>query len=588
MNIRTKLFFINTLAVTILLGSLAYVMQQYSSNIIYEETEKNAYYSVSQLSQNIDYLLQSYEQIADFMYSNEEIQDRLSIKYPSFPTAYYMYADFIEPLSRSILGSKEILRLRLYTENKDVQFGIVRPIDKKVRQQPWYIGYKTHPKESRNWSFEAQKDTGVLRLSQRLNNLNANAELYMTLDVDNRLIYNFIAKENINQRFVVALSDGAVLMDGQGRNLRYGGHLQEESFYKAIKDQNAGSQMIEDKGKVYLLKFQTLESHKSVQGMKIISLIPVDGLLLKVNQLKRIAVYLFIIALLVSLVLMYMISTGLTKRLIRMANGMKRMNMERLQPLAGIRGDDEIGYLSRVFNDMILRLNRMIEEEYKSELKRKELQLKTKESQLYALQAQINPHYLFNTLNAIGGNLLNKGDQQNAEIIRLFAQSFRNLLKKRDQIVPISEELEMVNTYLRVQKIRFGERLIYELNVPWEFQQVLIPRLSLQTLVENVIIHVLEKKPGITVILIEAKYTDSGDCIISVEDNGSGITRDDCTFIKSKLQEQSDIEDEQRIGLRNIHQRLQLMFGDNYGLEIESEIGIGTKITMKLPRKEIE
>ncbi|WP_168928796.1 sensor histidine kinase [Paenibacillus dokdonensis] len=583
MNIRTKFFFINMLVVTILLASLAYFMQQYSSRIIYEEAEKNAYYSVSQLSQNMDNLLQSYEQIADFIYSNEELQDRLLIHYPSLPETYYMYADFIEPLSKSIRGSKEVSRLMIYSDNPTVQLGIIRPIDKNVQQEKWYLDFKSHPKQFRSWSMGEQNGTQVLRLSQRLNNLDPEANLYMTLDVDIRLIYNLIAKENMTQRFMVSLSDGTVLLDREGQNLNYGGKLQDEPFYDALKGQSSGNMMFKEKEQSGLLMFQTLHSHRSVDGIQVISIIPVDGLLSKVNQLKQIAIWLFLIALLISLALLYMVSTGLTKRLFLMANGIRRMNMERLEPLRGIQGNDEIGYLGRVFNDMIVRINNLIEDDYKSELKRKELQLKTKESELYALQAQINPHYLFNTLHAISGSLLAKGDQQNAEIVRLFAQSFRNLLKKKDQIVPLSEELEIVDTYLRVQGIRFGERLIYEIDVKVEADQLLIPRLSLQTIVENAIIHVMEKKMGITVISIEVTSTSSGDCLISVEDNGSGLSDDIRQLIYEKLHEEPELAGDKHIGLRNIHRRLQILFGENYGLEIESELGIGTKITMKLP-----
>lgn len=583
MNIRTKLFFINMLVVTILLASLAYFMQQYSSRIIYEETEKNAYYSVSQLSQNIDSLLQSYEQIADFMYSNEEFQDRLSIRYPSLPETYYMYADFIEPLSKSIRGSKEVSRLMIYSDNPTVQLGIIRPLDQTVQQEKWFLGFKAHPKQFRSWTLAEQNGTHVLRLSQRLNNLDPEANLYMTLDVDIRLIYNLLAQENTTQRFMVSLSDGTVLLDREGQHLSYGGKLQDEPFYNALEEQNSGNMMFKDKDKSGLIMFQTLHSHRSVEGIKVISIIPVDGLLTKVDQLKQIAIWLFLIALMISLALMYMVSTGLTKRLFLMASGIRRMNMEKLEPLKGIQGKDEIGYLGRIFNDMIVRINKLIDEEYKSELKRKELQLKTKESELYALQAQINPHYLFNTLHAISGSLLAKGDQQNAEIVRLFAQSFRNLLKKKDQIVPISEELEIVDTYLRVQGLRFGERLVYEIDVDVQAEQLLIPRLSLQTIVENAIIHVMEKKMGITVILIEVKRNDSGDCLISVEDNGSGLSEDTRKFIYEKLHDEPDLAGDKHIGLRNIHHRLQILFGDPYGLVIESELDIGTKITMKLP-----
>lgn len=570
------------MVVAILLGSLAYFLQQYSGETVYKEIEKNKMYSLSQLSQNIENLMLSYEQLVDFMFTNDEVQNRISTVYSSTPEAYYMYADFIEPLSSSILGSMNVLNFKIYTDNESAQMGIIRPIEEAYEQE-WYKDYKINPRKSRSWT-PVEDNNKIIRLTQRLNNFELDAEMYMTVDVEIRHIFKFIAKEDLNQRYLVAFPDGTVLFDREGSSTTLGGQLQDEFFYEALKEEESGSRLIENDGKNSLLMFRTLQSKRSLQGIKVISLIPIDGLLAKVNDMKKVAISLFLLSLILSFLLMYIITASLTKKLIKMAKGIKQMNMEMLQPLQGIQGDDEIGYLSRVFNDMIIRLNKLIEEEYKSKLKSKELQLKAKESQLYELQAQINPHYLFNTLNAIRGSLLKSGDQKHTEIVDLFAQSFRNLLNRKGQVVKLSDELEMVNTYLRVQMIRFGERLIYEINVPESLREQAIPSLSLQTLVENVIIHVLEKKPGITVILIESKLTEQGDYLISVEDNGPGLTMEQCSFVKSKFQDQSDTDDSLNIGLRNIHQRLQLLFGENYGLEIESEIGFGTKIGMRLPQ----
>ncbi|MFD0714324.1 sensor histidine kinase [Paenibacillus sp. GCM10027626] len=588
MSIRSKLFITNTIVVLLLLGSLTFFMTDYSNNIIFKKIEENSRYSVSQLSQNFDNLLQSYEQVMDFLYTNEYLQDRLMASYDSFPEAQKMYFETVDPLLRSVRGSKEVIQFTFYTENPMLEFAGFQKITDAVKASPWYKAYHTNPKAVRLWwpvVYDPFKKIGTISLTQRLNNLSPNAELYVTLEVDVRLLYNLIASENRDNRFIAALPDGSILMDSHNRG-GFGDNLNREWFADKLAGQDSGSVFVENEGRSYLLVYQTLQSRSSLRGIKVMSLIPADSLLENANELKRVAIILLITAVLVTMIVIYIISQRLTKGLMVLASGMKSVNMEQLKPIAEIKGNDEVSALGYIFNGMIARMSRLITEVYQSEINNKELELKTRESELYALQTQINPHYLYNTLNAIRGNLLEKGDKQNAEMVKLLAQSFRNVLNKGGQMITLNEELDIIDTYLKIQSFRFAERLVYTIHISKELQHYKIPRLSLQTLVENAIVHALEKNEGQTVITIRADIVDADTYCIYVEDNGLGMSPERLAEVQEWLNDVTDAAGEKHIGLRNIQQRLQHIYGAKYGLRVESALGAGTKAILLLPVSE--
>ncbi|MBO9599346.1 MAG: histidine kinase, partial [Cohnella sp.] len=501
MNIRTKLFLIQTVVVVLLLGSLTYVMERYSRNAILEKVRETAGYSVSQLSQNVDYLLKSYEQIADFLYTNDTLQDRLLRPYANYPESQQVYFDDVVPLLSSIRNSKEIADLTVYTTNASFLFPDIVLLEDTTRLAKWYRAQQPVPgaKSPKRWTMEEPAPgTRVLRLTQRLNHLNSEAELYAAFDVDIRLLAALTAKENAQYRFVIQLPDREVVFDSHASGEASGvgivgsGNPADDDWLQPYLAEGPGNRVVRHEGLDYLFTAVRLDSRNSTNGLQVVSLIPLNELSAKVDEMRSIAVTLFVSALLLSLAINYLVSLGLTRRLRDMANRMKHLDMDRMQPIAPIRGRDEVSQLGLAFNGMVRRMQRLIGEVYESELNRKELELKTKESELYALQTQINPHYLFNTLNAIRGNLLEKGDRHHADIVGLLARSFRNILSKGGQTIRLAEELEIVETYLRIQQFRFEDRLAFRIAIPTPLQQQSVPKLALQTLVENAIVHGLE------------------------------------------------------------------------------------------------
>lgn len=192
------------------------------------------------------------------------------------------------------------------------------------------------------------------------------------------------------------------------------------------------------------------------------------------------------------------------------------------------------------------------------------------QARLQALSSQINPHFLFNTLNSVH-SLIRTDPELAREVVVKLSRILRNLLAKHETFVPLSEELKFIEDYLDIEKVRFGERLQVVKDIDPEAESKLVPSMILQPLVENAIKHGLSKKLSKGTLKLEAKLK-SGHLILAVEDDGVGIPHEK----QRKLTESG-------IGVRNVNERLQVLFGSSYRFRIHSEEGKGTRVELELP-----
>lgn len=246
----------------------------------------------------------------------------------------------------------------------------------------------------------------------------------------------------------------------------------------------------------------------------------------------------------------------------------------RLKPIS----NHEIAGIMLSFNFMIDKINKLIHEVYYEKLAKKEAELK-------ALQAQINPHFLYNTLDAINWMLIEKNEFEISDCIVSVGCIIRYCIDDSKTYVPIYEELEYIKAYLNLQKNRLEERLEFDITVEERLDSVEIPKLILQPLVENAIIHGIEplKRTG----LVKVHITRREDCIVfQIEDNGAGIQED---ILKDIFDEKPLIKNHKnRIGVKNILKRLRLYYKDTYDFRIYTDMDKGTNIEMVLPmRREI-
>lgn len=221
--------------------------------------------------------------------------------------------------------------------------------------------------------------------------------------------------------------------------------------------------------------------------------------------------------------------------------------------------------------------------------KQNAIQLSTKQAEFLALQNQINPHFLYNTLEAIRGDALCAGLENIAEITEALSTFFRYTITETENLVTLENELENVDNYFMIQQYRFGEKLKMEVQLPEgeDVLQLQLPKLTLQPIIENAIFHGLEGKAEGGTIIIEVETTPD-KVLLSIRDNGVGIDEKTLESINQKLDHvfASFVNEEKKrgsIALNNVCRRIKLLFGEEYGIHIFSVVDVGTDVRINIP-----
>ena len=583
MKIRTKLFIANLLVVLFLLGSLSYIWVERSTDLIMKNINETAELTLSQISTNLSSTLLSYEEIVNTLYSDNTLQKEFLQSYSDIREAYDIYFNKQLPFERAILTTKDVHRIDFYTENESYVFSNVYLINDAIKKSDWYNRVMNRPNSS-FWSppyMSANSRTNVFSIKKRLNNLVKSSNLMVSVEINMRVLYSLVQEESKDKRYIFTLNDGTILLDSQNEKLS---SIYELPYADQIMANQKGNIQFEQDGNAYSLLYQTLNARETISGIKVMSIVKLDRIMSDVIEMRKIAITLFVSACFISIVVIYIFSVGLTKRLSELSIKMRRVDRDNFQSSVEVRGNDEISTLGNIFNSMVRRISQLIKEVYQAEIDRKELALRTKEVELYALQTQINPHFLFNILNMIRGKLLIKGDRDTAKVVGLLAKSFRMMLRGGGQTIQLEQEVEFIDNYLSLQQYRYEDKLQYEINIQSEHLSIEIPRLCLQPLVENSVSHGIELKESPSCIKIYSVESDSHITLI-VEDNGLGIAPDRLEEIQSQLLNDSSITKDKHIGLKNVNQRIQYLYGEQYGLSIDSQEGVGTKVSVTIPLK---
>lgn len=249
--------------------------------------------------------------------------------------------------------------------------------------------------------------------------------------------------------------------------------------------------------------------------------------------------------------------------------------------LSEIKGNDEIAELYKDLNTMINSLQHLITTIYEEQVQKEKLNSRQKEVEFKMLASQINPHFLYNTLETIRMKARCNGEKDIEELVKMLAKIMRRNIQAGDTLVTLKSELELVEYYLKIQQYRFGERISFHINLFCKVEDLKIMPLIIQPIVENAFIHGLEEKEGEGEIAIDVKMTDR--LYIIIQDNGIGMSRETLEEIRNSLNDYSRLT-RSSIGLNNVNQRIKLLYGDEYGLVIESEKNTGTRVTIHLPR----
>ena len=323
-------------------------------------------------------------------------------------------------------------------------------------------------------------------------------------------------------------------------------------------------------------KYLVTRTDMKTTGWTLVSMVPYKSVMAETMAISGVMILAVVITLIVTLLLLNRILTGVVKPLKKLEKYMVQVNPDNMDQRMEILTDDEIGHLSMKFNQMMDRIRNLKEQVIEEQEDKRKYELQ-------ALQAQINPHFLYNTLDSIIW-MAETNDSNIVAMTEALAKLFRISLNKGNEEISLERELEHVKNYLIIQSMRYADKFTYEILVEPGVERCRTIKLILQPIVENCIYHGIKKKRGTGKITIRA-YRREQDLIIEVSDDGCGMPEEICRKILSDEIESENISGS-GIGVKNVNERIQLRFGKKYGLSYSSEEGVGTTVTYVLPYNE--
>ncbi|MEG1847734.1 MAG: histidine kinase [Lachnospiraceae bacterium] len=274
----------------------------------------------------------------------------------------------------------------------------------------------------------------------------------------------------------------------------------------------------------------------------------------------------------ITILLATMLAKSLVRPLTSLTAFAKEVGNGNLEAHIALESNDEIGILAVQFREMVHNIKELTIDIYTEQTHKKEYELNL-------LQAQINPHFLYNCLDNISGLIEIQENNTAASMIHHLGRYYKAVLSKGRNIITIREELHLVKDYLEIQLIRTPLLFTYSIDIPMELKEYTILKLILQPIVENSVMHGFSGYPVHGHIVIKG-WLDSDDIFIEVEDNGRGIS----SSLLDRIFKPSELMMPKHFGLHNIHERLQLKYGSTYGLDIQSAIDVGTTVTIHFPK----
>ncbi|PAE41456.1 sensor histidine kinase [Bacillus sp. 7884-1] len=426
------------------------------------------------------------------------------------------------------------------------------------------------------------KEQPVISLVRRLYNPDTLMPVGMLI-----IDINFRRIEEISNKVTVSRNGYFFILDAKGH---YVYHPDYSKLGKEVEFRQL-SQLQNNESSTQILKndrkdFVTYTYSPNI-GWSFFTAVPYKDLTGGIIQIGRTIVLTIIISLMIAYTVGFGFATSLIRPIRRLQKFMKEVEIGNLSGRVPVEAKDEIGQLSAGFNNTVEKLSNLLEEVYVSKLKETEMSLKQKEIEIKMLQSQMNPHFLYNSLETIRGMALEEGQENIATMSFSLAMLLRYNLKNDSSTVSLGEEIKFCQTYLQIQKFRFEDRFEYEINIPpWAIEQEVV-KFSLQPIVENCFVHAYEQSFQKFKITISVVSHSESSFAIRIEDTGAGIPNYKLDELTRKLEQKTTNSDGKHIGLLNVHQRIHYVFGAEYGLAIRSQLESGTVVEMQLPMKEM-
>ncbi len=502
---------------------------------------------------------------------------------------YMRAVDSNEVLSRYASTYAEVSKIEIYTDNPSLSdYKQFVQMDESVKGTVWYQQAMEQAGvfwEAISWEDGYRDSNWDMCLVKRIQLVNSPYHAVLVIHIDSNYLRVWV--DNTEYGSVMSVDRGAVFYSSDMARI---GKVQpvaiafDESYF-----QYTGRIKID--GRQCFVDVSTLHAYQS--GSKIyICTLDKHGYD-RIRSILYICGAMIAVALIIPGILIYIFTNYFTGRVRLLRQEMHKVSNQDYELIPAFRGSDE---LSEAFGDLQVMVGNIKEQEaraYEAQIKEQELLIRQQEMEFKMLASQINPHFLYNTLETIRMKALTTGDKEAATAIKLLGKSMRYVLENMGtSVTTLGEELNHVDEYMKIQHLRFGDRITYEKKVEegLDLTRYYILPLLLQPVVENAIVHGLDEteEGGRIVVSVCRKTPDeTGLLLIDVDDNGCGMSEEALNKLRTDI-EIRDMSRSKSIGLYNINQRLKLHYGEGYRLHVYSEQGTGTRVRLMIPVKKME
>lgn len=528
----------------------------------YREDATNAY--VNRIQDILDYDAQ----VAMAIDLNKDLNEFIDTEY-EIPYGYFN--SYIYTVSTSFFATLSNInqdRLVIYSDNNTMMSGHYFHNIKEIYKEKWYQEFnKTNAIEAAyayydNDPIDLTSDRNRFIYVRKMNNADSKLTKIITIEHKMPRIYDELGETPVNCNMYLCCGD-YVIYSSKGDGASY-----QEIADRASKVANVTVSEV----KMYDNTFTLYAFTEEFTVLKVIS------------EHILITFLIILLTLIIPILLLKLLERSITDRITILGKAFGEGGNEYFQPIKEISGSDEISELMHNYNRIVDINNKLTNTIYKDKLREQESDLARKNAELLALQSQINPHFLFNALESIRMHSILKGENETAEMVQRLAVMERQNVEWHDDAVTIQEEEEFIDAYLQLQSYRFGDRISFDIDISEECKNMLIPKLTLVTFVENACIHGIESKA--TQGWIFVRVNKEGDnIVIEVEDTGDGMDEKDVIQLQRKMNDVTiaAVKKAKHVGILNACLRIKMMFKDQAKFTIESEKGIGMSVIITIP-----
>jgi two-component system sensor histidine kinase YesM len=391
---------------------------------------------------------------------------------------------------------------------------------------------------------------------------------YLIIDVNEEIISKIYSKVKYGKtgKFMIVNANGDIISAYDKSELNK--NISREEYFDWLKGNDRKGRVFDINGRKCLVSSRVFER----TGWIIIGMVPIVEIM---EDNVRVSMLIYLagaVCILLGITASFFLSRTISKPIIRLSELMNHAGEGQLGVRIEADWKDETGMLARSFNKMLQKISNLMDMVYMEQKKKREYELG-------ALQAQINPHFLYNTLESICSLIKLSWTEDALALVLTLGKFYRMVLNKGENIVSIKQEIDIITQYLTIQKVRYRDKLEYAIDVDERILHEKIIKLTIQPVVENAIYHGIKNKPDKGMVCVSGRI--EGDMIIiSVTDDGIGMDED---TVKNLFPDAGENQGNAGFGLRSVDERIKLHFGGDFGVRLESTPGKGTRVDILLP-----